>query len=125
MSVIDLRKKPLWNDHSIGAVLLWLSSVDVLQAVIQFMKGLLFAAPSIGKLLVFPKLQQKALCQLLYGLLQSHKELLIGKIAGRPDLLKTVCHQRFRHLVQGIHFNVHQLMDDDFLDIFLIGISGV
>ena len=89
------------------------------QPLIQFIERLVLPAPSVGELFILPELQQEAFGQFFNGLLQGREELLIGKIACGGAFLEAVCYQGFRHLIQGIHFDVHQLMDDDFFKVFL------
>ena len=47
-------------------------------------------------------------------------DLLTGKTAGGGTVLETVFDQGLGHLIQRIHLDMHQFMDNDFFDVFLI-----
>jgi hypothetical protein len=73
----------------------------------------------------FTKLEQEAFRQFLHGLLKRIEKLLISKVARRGTFFETIRNERFRNLIQRIHFDMHQLMDYDFLKVFLCWVYGV
>ena len=82
-------------------------------------------APAEGELSIVAKFQKEALCELLHRLLQRAEKLAVSKIARRSTLFKSACDKRFRHLIERVHFEMHQLVHDDLFQILLLRIDRV
>ena len=64
--------------------------------------------------------------KLFHGLLKRRKKLFIGKLVCCRAFFKAIHDQRFGHLIERIHFDVHQLMNDDLFKVFLpLGIRNI
>lgn len=102
-----------------------LLSVQIFQPVIEIVEGFEPFAATIRELFIIAKLQKEALCELLHRLLQRGEKLPVGKIACRCAIFKGAGDERFRHLVERVHFEMYQLVHDDLFQILLLGIGRV